>query len=249
MTLLKDTSFICLDTETTGLDPEKDRIVEIAACRFTLAEIVDSFDSLVQPQMAISEESLRIHQITPEMVKDSPTFDLIAKEFLEFVGDSIIVGHGIAFDISLIIHEARRYNVLCSLKKNRLFDTLRLARFYGDSPNNSLKNLAHHFNVEQMQAHRAMHDVKMNIEVFKHLVARQKTVEDVIKILARPIKIKYMPLGKYKGRLFSEVPVHYLKWASNMKFDEDLLYSIRLELKKRKSGNHFSQASNPFQNL
>jgi DNA polymerase-3 subunit epsilon len=58
-----------------------------------------------------------------------------------------------------------------------------------------------------------------------------------------------MPLGKHKGRPFSEIPHEYLQWAANKDFDQDLTFSIRSELKKRKSGNLFKQASNPFSEL
>ena len=94
-----------------------------------------------------------------------------------------------------------------------------------------------------------MNDVMTNIEVFKHLVRRYKTLEQVMDILSRPIKMKYMPLGKYKGRLFSELPLQYLQKASHMDFDQDLRYSIRLELQKRKKGEGFSQKTNPFLEL
>ena len=94
-----------------------------------------------------------------------------------------------------------------------------------------------------------MKDVMMNIAVFKHLAGRYKTVEKILDILARPIKMKYMPLGKYKGRLFSEIPLQYLQWATHIDFDQDLLYSIRLEIKKRKRGEGFSQITNPFSAL
>ena len=58
-----------------------------------------------------------------------------------------------------------------------------------------------------------------------------------------------MPLGKHKGRPFSEIPIEYLLWAANKDFDQDLMFSIRSELKKRKSGSLFKQAANPFSQL
>jgi DNA polymerase-3 subunit epsilon len=58
-----------------------------------------------------------------------------------------------------------------------------------------------------------------------------------------------MPLGKHKGRLFKELPHEYLQWAAHQNFDQDLLFSIRTELKKRKKGGLFIQAANPFLNI
>lgn len=249
MSLLKNTQFICLDCEFTGLDPEKDRILEVAAIRFTLSENLSEFSSLVDPECPISEEAQAIHNIHPEMVRGKPKMQEILPDLLTFVDRNIIVGHGISSDINMIERAARRAGITCEFKNCRTIDTLRLARHYGDSPNNSLENLAVHFNVPREPAHRALNDVMMNIAVFKHLVRRYKTLDEIFNILNQPIKMKYMPLGKYKGRKFSEIPLHYLQRSAGMDFDQDLLYTLRLELKKRKSGNDFSQSTNPFSEL
>lgn len=58
-----------------------------------------------------------------------------------------------------------------------------------------------------------------------------------------------MPLGKHKGRTFDEIPLDYLLWAERKDFDQDLLYSIRLELRNRKKGRGFEQSSSPFADL
>jgi DNA polymerase-3 subunit epsilon len=94
-----------------------------------------------------------------------------------------------------------------------------------------------------------MSDVMVNIEVFKYLTKSFKTTDMIFKALAKPIKLRAMPLGKHKGRKFEEIPVEYLLWAARKDFDQDLLYSIRLELSHRKKGNNFGQSANPFSNL
>ncbi|NGX54707.1 MAG: DNA polymerase III PolC-type [Chlamydiae bacterium] len=241
--------FVCVDCETTGLDTKEDRIVEVAAARFTLSEIQDSFESLIDPEREISEQSLAIHKITPEMISGKPKIEELLPELLKFLGRHTIVGHGVRFDIELITEAAKRAKIPCTLGARPFIDTLRLARHYGDSPNNSLSNLALHFNIPREPAHRAMNDVKMNIEVFDHLVRRHRTTEQLFKILDHPIKMKFMPLGKHKGRSFSEIPLQYLLWAAGVDFDQDLLYSIRAELKRRKTGKGFAQATNPFSEL
>ena len=87
------------------------------------------------------------------------------------------------------------------------------------------------------------------IEVFKHLSRKFKTTEEALKRFKKPIQLKTMPLGKHKGRSFHDIPIEYLRWAAHQNFDQDLLFSLRSELKKRKSGNLFSQATNPFSEL
>jgi DNA polymerase-3 subunit epsilon len=124
-----------------------------------------------------------------------------------------------------------------------------MARLYGESPVNSLERLRQHFNIAPEGAHRAMSDVIVNIEVFKYLAKSYKTTEQLLKTLEHPIKLKTMPLGKHKGRRFDEIPVEYLLWAERKDFDQDLLYSIRSELRSRKKGGGFEQSSNPFASL
>jgi DNA polymerase-3 subunit epsilon len=61
--------------------------------------------------------------------------------------------------------------------------------------------------------------------------------------------MRLMPFGKHKGRPFKELPIEYLVWASNKDFDEDLIFSLRSEIKRRKKGNLFTQAGNPFNGI
>lgn len=247
--LLTRETFLCVDCETTGLDVDKDRIIEVAAIRFTLETSLDEYQTLVDPQCPIPEESQKIHNISEKMVAGQPTIDQILPELLAFIGETRIVGHGVGFDLQLIDNAAKRAGLESNLATRPYIDTLRLARLYGDSPNNSLGQLARHFNIAADGAHRAMTDVQMNIEVFKHLVRRFKTTKELFDTLAKPIRMKYMPLGKHKGRAFSDIPLAYLQWAANMDFDQDLLYSIRSELKRRKQQPSFKQSTNPFSQL
>lgn len=249
MALLKNEIFICLDCETTGLEPEKDRIIEVAAAIFQDGVIIEQFESLIDPEIAIPEESMKIHHISNEMVCGKPKIEDVLPNLFNLIGRKIIVGHGIPFDIEFLITSAKRHQVPCSLSSRDYIDTLRLARLYGDSPINSLEKLREHFNIPPEEAHRAMSDVQVNIEVFKYLIKQYKTTEEILERLKKPINLKTMPLGKHKGRPFSQIPVEYLSWASHKDFDQDLLFSIRSELKKRKAGGKFEQAGSPFSSL
>lgn len=249
MGLINKDTFVCFDCEATGLDPEKDRIVEIAAAKFTFEGIFESQESLINPGILIPQHTIEIHHITDQMVQGKPAMKEMVMDYLNFIGDHIVVGHAIPFDLALLFNEAKRSGFGSNLLKQRYLDTLRLARIYGESPINSLESLRKHFNIKAEGAHRAMSDVLVNIEVFKHLSRSFKTTEEMLKRLEKPIALKLMPLGKHKGRPFREVPIQYLRWAANQDFDQDLLFSLRSELKKRKHGNQFSQASNPFSGL
>lgn len=249
MKKISEETFICLDCEMTGLDPINDRVIEVAVVLFNNSEILESYETLIDPEIAISEASQAIHNISQEMVTGQPTIDKVLPKILEMVGRKIIVGHGIRLDVEILQESAKRSGIAHKLNENRLIDTLRLARLYGESPVNSLDQLRRHFNIEPCGAHRAMSDVVVNIEVFKHLVRRFKSVDDVFDVLSRPILMKAMPLGKHKGRLMKEIPLNYLEWASHQDFDQDLIFSLRTEIKRRRKGGSFLESGNPFAGL
>ncbi len=247
--MLSQETFVCLDCESTGLDTSNDRVIEVAAVKFTLKETVDEIATLVDPQCPIPEASFKIHNISDEMCKGQAKISEVLPKVLKFIGKNIIIGHRISFDLDLLSAEAARNGIHHSLSSRKNIDTLRLARLYGESPVNSLEALRQHFNIEDKGAHRAYNDVLVNIEVFKHLIKKYKTTKQLLEISSKPVSLKMMPLGKHKGRLISEIPPSYLKWASHQNFDEDLLFTVRRELKKRNKGNGFSQAANPFSHL
>jgi DNA polymerase III subunit epsilon len=249
MGLLKTDTFICIDCETTGLESKSDRIIEVAAVVFTEDAILDRYEALVDPEILISEESTAIHHITNDMVKGKPKIAEVLPHVFKMLGKHIIVGHGIPFDIAFLAEAAKIHCIPNALEKHPFLDTLRLARLYGESPTNSLEKLREHFNIAAEGAHRAMNDVIVNIEVFKYLTKKYKTTEQLTERLKRPIALKAMPLGKHKGRSFSEIPQEYLQWASNKDFDQDLLFSVRSELKRRKGGSLFHHEANPFSSL
>ena len=251
MGLIKEDIFVCVDCESTGLDTNKDSVIEVAVQVFTFDKVIERFESLVDPKCKIPQESIEIHHITQSMVEGKPRVGEVLPTVIKLIEKYPIVGHGIKFDIDLLTNAAALCGIPCKIKKNTAIDTLRLARLYGRSASNSLDMLRAHFNIPSTGfVHRAMEDVSVNIEVFKKLIPNHCTkTEQLIKLLNRPILLKDMPFGKYKGRPFSEIPINFLRWAVNKDFDGDLLFTLKSELKKRKTGNSFAQLSNPFGGL
>lgn len=249
MTSIQKETFICVDCETTGLDPEKDRIIEVAFIKFTFSETLEQFETLIDPECEIPVLSQQIHKISSDMVQGKPKIQQVLPKLLKAINGHIVVGHGILFDLTLIAQEAKKKALAIPQPFFRYIDTLRMARIYGESPINSLEKLRQHFNIEPYGAHRAMSDVIVNIEVFKRLAKPYSTIEELLAKLKKPIRLKTMPLGKYKGRRFDEIPLDYLLWIQKKNFDEDLTYSIRSEIKQRKKRGNFEQASNPFSSL
>lgn len=242
-------TFICLDCEMTGLDPVQDRIIEIGIVKFTFDGVIESFESLIDPERPISPDSIAIHHITEEMIVGKPKIEEVLPRILELIGSHIIVGHGILHDIDMIAKACERSKIPTRIRHNATLDTLRMARLYGDTPVNSLEQLRRHFNVEPEGAHRALSDATVNAHVFKHLCRNYRSMHELNDALSRPIQMKIMPLGKHKGRPIKELPIEYLLWAARKDFDQDLLFSLRSEINRRKKGNLFTQAASPFSDL
>ncbi len=249
MSTLKEEVFVCLDCETTGLEPTTDRIIEVAVAKFQNGQILEQFSTLIDPEGPISEESVAIHHITPEMVAGQPKIGEMLPKILDLLGKEIVVGHGILFDLRFLAEACQKRGIPHNLLSRPHIDTLRLARLYGESPVNSLERLRQHFNIPDEGAHRAMSDVMVNILVFHQLTKKFKSSREILERLQKPIALKIMPLGKHKGRPFSELPMEYLVWASKKDFDQDLLFSLRSEIKRRKKGSQFDQAASPFSEL
>jgi DNA polymerase-3 subunit epsilon len=122
--LLTD-GFVAIDLETTGLDPRRDAIVEIAAVPFVGGRAREGYVTHVDPERPIPPESTRVHGITEAMVAGAPTASAALVELERVCADHILVGHGIAFDMAML-GRARRARRLRPLT-NPSFDTRRLA--------------------------------------------------------------------------------------------------------------------------
>ena len=94
--------FTIFDTETTGMSPCNDRIVEIAAVKIDTDGCHNRFHSLINPQLPIPSQVSQIHHITDEMVKDAPSFSQVGSDFLAFLENSTLVAHNARFDLGFL---------------------------------------------------------------------------------------------------------------------------------------------------
>ena len=148
---------IVLDTETTGLDFTREKMVEFAAVRLENGKIKDKFQTLINPQQHIRKSSIAIHGITQEMVEDAPTEEEIMPKILEFMGDYPIVAHNAIFDYSFINEAAKR--VTGNPITNERIDTQQMFKeIYPDLESHGLNALTDKFKVELVDHHRAMGD-------------------------------------------------------------------------------------------
>lgn len=159
------TVFTAFDTETTGLKPEYERLIEIGAIRFDKNGIIARYDILINPGKPIPPGASAINNITDDMVRNCPLIESVLPDFLTFVRDSVLVAHNAGFDLSFVNKELERsgFNPL----KNNAADTVHLARSrFPQLPNHKLQSLAAYFGIDVRNAHRAEDDARVCMEVF-----------------------------------------------------------------------------------
>lgn len=171
-TPLYDVTFCVLDLETTGGSPKECEITEIGAVKFRGGEKIGSFQTLVDPGAPIPPMITILTGITHAMVVDAPRIETALPSFLEFVGDSVVVGHNVRFDISFLDAAARRLGYPPVL--NDRIDTAALARrlVRGEVRNLKLRSLAAYFRSPVTPNHRALEDATATAHVLHDLLER-----------------------------------------------------------------------------
>ena len=162
-------TFVAFDTETTGLSPENNRIIEIGAVKFNSEGICGSYNTLVNPQQPIPPEISTLTSITDSMVKSERKISEILPEFIDFASDSILVGHNIQFDIRFLNAECLRHGF--KTVKNDAIDTLMFSRWaFQELRKYKQTAMAEYFNLEIKEAHRAYDDAFVCGNLFLHLI-------------------------------------------------------------------------------
>ena len=178
---------ISIDLETTGLSPLVDRIIEVGALKITPEGSV-IFQTLVNPEIPIPPHTTAIHNITDEMVKDSPTLLSVLHELKSFAGDLPIIAHNAKFDMGFIVMGMQRAKI--SLAPNEIFCTCKLARHtHMEIANHKLSTLVKELNIPLLHHHRATDDAFAALKIFMSSLERIKT----------PLS----PMLKRYGHLFS----------------------------------------------
>lgn len=206
--------FIYFDTETTGIKPQQDRIIEIAAYD---PERGTTFEMLVNPGIPIPKEATAVHNISDEMVADAEDFGVVGDAFLNFCdGDAVLVAHnGDSFDIPFLYEEYKRFDR--PLPRFESLDTLKWARKYRpDLPRHTLQFLREIYGIPANNAHRALDDVIVLHKLFSLMIddLTPEAVMQLIKTKGKPKTITHMPFGKHKGEPLSKVPRSYLSWLA-----------------------------------
>ena len=173
---LCEAEFVVLDLETTGAKAPPSRITEIGAYRVRGGEVMDSFHTLVNPEMPIPPFIVGLTGIDDEMVADAPKFAEIADEFLNFIGDCVLVAHNARFDLGFLNYEIGRIYEDCKLANPSLC-TVQLARgLISEIENHKLKTVAHYYSIDLVNHHRAAEDAHATAKIFVNLLGELKTI-------------------------------------------------------------------------
>jgi DNA polymerase III epsilon subunit family exonuclease len=173
---MQNTVFVALDTETTGLQPGFHQLVEIGAIKFRGDEVLDEYQTLINPERDIPEEVVQIHGIRSDMVADAPRAPEVIPALIEFIGDAPLLAHNAPFDESFISFNLQ--SIGAEQPENPIYDTLIMTRkLFPELRSHSLANLAVYLDIDEMPAHRAIADVITTIGIFKQCVKKLRSMD------------------------------------------------------------------------
>ena len=160
--------YVVVDLETTGYCPGCDEIIEFAAIKVENGIVVSEYQTLIKPDRKINSFITELTGITNEMLSCAPTFIEVAKDILTFIGNNVIVGHNVNFDINFLYDALEEE--LSEYLSNDFEDTLRLSRkLFKEFENHQLNTCCLNLNKEYYPSHRAMNDVLATNELIAHI--------------------------------------------------------------------------------
>ena len=169
-------NFIVVDLETTGLDPEIDEIIQIGAIKIQKDKITDKFNRLVKPSRPISDFITELTGITNEDLDKADDIKDVLPLFLDFIGDNILIGHNVNFDINFIYDNSLK--ILNTPFKNDFVDTLRIARKLLKQLNHHrLDDLIEYYNLEEREEHQALNDCELTLKIYKNMLNKIEDIE------------------------------------------------------------------------
>jgi len=231
--------FIFLDTETTGIDPLVDRIVQVA-----YKYDGEIYSSYFKPPVPISVKSMSISHITNNEIADKEEFStsVFRRVLQERLVNGILIAHNAIFDIDMLAKEG--------VSVDTFIDTYKLIRFFdpeNEIPEYGLQYLRYYldFNVDA-KAHDAIGDVIVLEKLFDHIYnkavktygSEMSAVEKMIEVSGKPLLITKFSYGKHKGKIIEEVLSYdrsYLEWMLEQKLngiqlDEDWIFTLKHHL-------------------
>ncbi len=167
--LIKESKFVVLDFETTGLSPKTSKVIEIGMVKVEKGKITDTYSSLINPILPVPYQITLLTGISQDDVINAPIFEEIAYQILEFIGDATLVAHNAPFDYSFLKSEFNfagfdvdNLEIICTLKiAKRLLPHLK---------SKSLSALRKHYGVMHKNVHRALGDAAVTAKIFLRMI-------------------------------------------------------------------------------
>lgn len=158
--------FTVIDIETTGLDPNFDKIIELSAIKVVNGKENSIFTELVNPGYPISSFITNLTGITDEMLEKAETIEKVLPQFLNFIGGDIVLGYNAHFDVNFIYDNTLKH--LNTYFNNDIVDIYRFARILiKDSKNHRLETMVNYFSIEHERLHRGLEDCKVTLTLYR----------------------------------------------------------------------------------
>ena len=192
-----DDEMVVFDIETTGLSNKTCKIIEIGAVKIRAGEVVEVFDTFVDPEEPISEFITGLTSITDEMVKGAPKEREAVKAFLDFAGEDLLIAHNAKFDVGFIRVAAQRQGFPFN---NSYLDTVGLSKYVnGELKNHKLDTIAKHYKLDDFHHHRASDDAEVLAKIFFEMQRRLReegitTFESLIGIMSEKSDPLHLPM-------------------------------------------------------
>ena len=178
-----DDEYVVFDIETTGLNKELCKIIEIGAVKIKNREIIDRYSVFIDPEEKLTDEIVNLTHITDDMLIGQRTIKEVLPEFLEFCGNAVLVAHNASFDTGFVRIKAAELGL--GDVKNTILDTLELSRtLLKDLKKHKLDVVAKHLGISLEGHHRAVNDAEATAGIFLKLLEmlEENDVHDVDKI-------------------------------------------------------------------
>jgi len=230
-----ETQYLFIDTETTGIRPSVDRIINIAFCEVVNNEIVSEWNQYINPEMTIPSSIYNLTGINNEMLANAPTFTDIAATLSSKLKNQILVAHNARFDYAFLMHEMKRAGIKFN---NKIICTLKLSRMlFPQHKSHNLDAILTRFNIPITHRHNALQDARLLVDVFKSL-AHHVEAETLHSAIKKSLKENSIPAHLPKN-LINKIPTHagvYLFYGKN----QTLLYIGKSNSLRDRVLSHFS---------
>lgn len=185
--------YAIIDIETTGGAAAREKITEIAIALHDGTKVIETFETLINPERSIPPYITQMTGISDAMVAKAPKFYEVAKKIVTMTEGAVFVAHNVRFDYGFVQEEFRRLGYtytrqqLCTVKLSRqAFPGLR---------SYSLGNLIEHFNIKTTDRHRAMADTMATVEIFEKIFLKESNREEATALINKGIKENALPEG------------------------------------------------------